>query len=216
MASEFLQRVFELLFIESADLPEPYKIAIIFGVYAFLITLYAIVVWKFYHFLGRRDIIQLDLQKYNTSEHPFLSRFLGLLLYVLEYIIVMPLLVLFWFAILAFFLLVMSGDRSVEHVLLISGAIIASVRLTSYISQGLSKELAKLFPFTVLVVFFLDPRLFSLENFVQKMNEIPAFFEHIVIYLVMIAGLEMLIRVSSFVILFFIEDEGGERVDSIA
>jgi len=170
------------------------------AVYTILIAVYAIFIWKFYKFLAKKNIIELDLKQYNTTEHPGLNKFFASLLFLAEYIIILPVLVFFWFSIFSIFLLVLSKGQDVGQILLISAAIIASTRLASYYSQDLSKDLAKMFPFTVLAVFLLEPKFFNISELFLRFSEIPLLLNNILIYLVFILGLEIIMR-SLFTIL---------------
>ena len=52
------------------SVPEDQKVLFSLVVYTFLILMYAVFIWKFYKFLARRDIIQLNLRQYEYSVHP--------------------------------------------------------------------------------------------------------------------------------------------------
>lgn len=178
----------------SLNIPENYSIAVTFIVYFVLIALYSIFIWKFYRFLAKRDIISLSLAKYNRSKHPLLNKLVASLFYIIEYIIVIPVLVLFWFAVLGFFILLLSESQTVANVSLVAAAIVGAVRFTSYISEDLSKDIAKLFPFTILVIFIISPGFFSVSSLVSKILEVPLFLKNIFIYLTIVAVLEIVIR----------------------
>ena len=139
----------------SEQIPENWIPFVILLIYVIGIAIYAILIWKFYKFLARRNIIELDLRKYNKTEHPTLNKMFASVLFLIEYIIILPLFVFFWFSILSILLLLLSKTQSVDQIVLVSAAIVAATRLTSYLSQDLSKDLAKMFPFTILAVFLL-------------------------------------------------------------
>jgi len=109
-------------------------------------------------------------------------------------VIILPFLVFFWFAILAIFLILLSKEQTVQNILLISSAVVASVRMTSYYKEDLSRDLAKMFPFTILVVFLLSPNFFSLPQVISKFLQIPLLLQNILYYLVFIIGLEIILR----------------------
>ncbi len=178
----------------SINIPENYGIAVTFMIYFVLIAVYSIFIWKFYKFLAKREIISLNLSQYNRSKHPLLNKFVASLFYIVEYIIVIPILVLFWFAVLGFFILLLSENQTVANISLVTAAIVGVVRFTSYISEDLSKDVAKLFPFTILVIFIISPGFFSVSNLIFKLSEVPLFFKNILIYLAIVAALEIVIR----------------------
>jgi len=164
-------------------------------VYTILILMYSVFIWKFYRFLASRDIIQLNLKQYNYSNHPVLEKFAAVGLYALEYLIILPFLVFFWFAILSIFLLVLSESQNTLQILLISAAIIASTRVTSYISEDLSKDLAKILPFTILAAFILGTSFFDLDLVITKISQIPSLFDNIITFVVFIFIIEFVFRI---------------------
>lgn len=176
------------------SVPEEYRILVSLFIYTFFIAVYSIFIWKFYKFMAKRDIIELNLSQYNSSKYPGLEKFFVVLLYTVEYMIILPFLVLFWFAIFSMFLLVLSESQSVQQILLISAAIIASTRISAYISEDLSKDLAKILPFTVLAMFILGNQFFNLENIFLKINQIPLLFNHVLMFIIFIFVTEFVLR----------------------
>jgi hypothetical protein len=161
--------------------------------YTVFIALYAIFIWKFYKFLASKEIIQLNLNQYNYSNHPALEKIFAIGLYTIEYLVILPFLVLFWFIILSLFLLILS-KQDASQIILVSAAIIASTRITAYISEDLSKDLAKILPFTVLATFILGESFFDFSGLISKLKEVPALFDNIVIMIVFIFAVEFILR----------------------
>jgi len=176
-------------------------------IFASLITLYAVFIWKFYKFLARKNIIYFNFNQYNTTKHPLLNKFLHAILFLAEYIIILPILVAIWFTILGLFLIVLSKEQSVQQILLITAAIVSATRITSYISSDLSKDLAKMFPFTMLAIFLLSPDFFSLNELIPRFLEIPDFLHNIFFYLVVIIIIEFILRLGDLVIGLFRSSE---------
>ncbi|MBS3088970.1 hypothetical protein J4402_04310 [Candidatus Pacearchaeota archaeon] len=175
-------------------IPEKYRIFIHVGFYIIFITIYALFVWKFYRFLAKRDIFKLDLNKYNNSAHPIINKFFKVIFFFLEFLIIFPVIIFFWFGILSLFLLFLSKNQSIDQILLISAGIVGAIRLTAYISEDLSKDLSKMFPFTLLGIFLIDPNFFSIEEFIQKTIQIPLFIQEVFLYLFFIFLIEVIIR----------------------
>ncbi len=188
---DFFQSIFN-------SIPQLYKPFISLFFYTIFISLYSIFIWKFYKFLAKRDILELNLKKYKHSKHPKLETIFAMALYTIEYIVILPFLVLFWFVILALFLLVLSKSTTVNQILLISAAIIASTRITAYMSENLSKDLAKIFPFTVLATFLLDANFFNFSSTIQKILEIPSLFTNIIGFIIFCFIVELLLRIIYF------------------
>ena len=176
------------------SLPPSYVPIFNIFVYVVLIVIYAIFVFQFYRFLARKNIIKLNLSQYNTSKLPLLSKITASLFFMLEYLVILPALVFSWFVVLSFMLLLLSKDQSVSQILLISAAVVGAVRITSYFKEDLSRDLAKMFPFTVLVIFLLSPNFMSFTHVLARLSEISLFLDHILFYLVFVIGFEILIR----------------------
>tara|TARA_Y100000310_G_C20458598_1_gene704242 strand:- start:70 stop:729 length:660 start_codon:yes stop_codon:yes gene_type:complete len=190
MVLEFITGIFESII---NSVPEQYRVLMNLGFYTVFISIYAVFIWKFYKFLASREILSLNLRQYNRSQHPGLEKLFAVLFFSLEYMIILPFLVLFWFAILSLFLLLLS-DVAPAQVLLISAAIIASTRITAYIGEDLAKDLAKMFPFAVLAIFLLKPEFFNTLNFINKIGQIPELFSNIVFFIIFIFGVEFILR----------------------
>ena len=165
------------------------------ALYALGMAVYAVFIWKFYRFLGRRDIITFDIEKYSKSKHPVLVSFVGFIAYVFNYIILVPVSAFLWFAVLSVFLLFMSKSQPVSQILLISMAIIAATRITSYYHEDLSRDLAKMLPFALLGIFAVDSTFFSLDLIVERVKEMPSLMMLIVNYLAFVVALEFVLRI---------------------
>ena len=187
--------------------PEDKKILFSLIIYTILILMYSVFIWKFYKFLASRDIIQLNLSQYNYSNHPVLEKTIAATLYTLEYLIILPFLVLFWFAILSVFLLVLTESQDTGQILLISAAIITSTRITAYISEDLSIDIAKILPLTILASFILGADFFDSNKIILKLSEIPNLFDNILIFLFFIFVIELIFRGLYFVVQLIRSDE---------
>ena len=49
-----------------------------------LIFLYSIFIWKLYRFISKKNFIELNLNQYNTSEHPLLAKTLAMFFMLLN------------------------------------------------------------------------------------------------------------------------------------
>ena len=177
-----------------------------------LMLIYSIFVWKLYRFLARKNIFELNLNQYNHSEHPILAKSLAVIFYFIEYILIMPLLIFVWFSVFTLFLIFLTENLELKTLLLISAAIIATVRMTAYYHEDLSKDIAKLFPFTLLAVSVLNPTFFSVERIFNQFQQLPAFFHDISTYLVFIIGLEIILRVFESIFSMFRTQEEKEEL----
>jgi hypothetical protein len=176
---------------------------IAFFVIAIVIVIYGFIVWKFYKSISKKDILGLDLNKYNKTKHPFVTKIVAGTLYFVEYILVSPLIIFLWFALLTILLVAVTEAIPAGTVLIISGLIIASVRIISYSNKDLAQDIAKIVPLTLLAMSFLSPQFFSVERILGTFAQIPGLFGEIGIYLVFIIFLEIILRLFDFIFSLF-------------
>lgn len=158
------------------------------------VVAYSIFIFKFYRFLARKDIFSFDLQKYNKTFFGVINKLFGVLLYIIKYLIIFPLFIFFWFGVISIILIVLSDNLEVKHILLVAMALVASIRVTAYYNEDLSKDLAKMFPFTLLAVFLLDITAFSYATFITQLSSIPSLWKQMIYYLVFTILLELVLR----------------------
>ena len=164
-----------------------------------VIVIYSIFVFNFYRFLAKKNILELNLNQYNRSEHQTIAKILAVIFYIIEYIIILPILTFFWFAVLASLILILAKGIETNIILLISAALIASVRVTAYVTEDLSKDLAKMLPFTLLAIAFTTAGFFDVSALMSRISEIPALLSHIPYYLIFIIAIELIMRVAEFI-----------------
>jgi hypothetical protein len=177
---------------------------------ALLVMLYVVFIWKFHIFISHRNILKLDLNRYNRAEHPINAKITAAGLYLLEYIIIIPLLIFFWFSVFAIFLMIVV-ELDLKTMLFVSAAIVGAIRMTSYIpksGENISKEIAKLLPLNLLAFALITPDFFNTERILNNFNEISGFFPVIMHYLLFIVILETLLRLFEFLFsIFNLQDE---------
>ena len=178
-----------------------------FLILVLIIVLYSIFVWKFYKFVSKKNIIGLNLNQYNTAKHPFLTKLTQGGFYLIEYIIILPFLIFFWFAVFTLLLIVLSQSQNVAQILVVSAVIIASIRMTSYYKEGLSQDIAKMLPLTLLAVTVLNPNSFIeaqyFERVISHLTQLPSFFMSILSYLIFIICIEVVLRLFDFLFSLF-------------
>jgi len=78
---------------------------------------------------------------------------------------------------------------------MICAGLIAAVRITSQVSENLSRDLAKIVPFTLLALFLIEPNFFDFSLLIGRFNQIPSVLVKIPYYLLFIVGIEIIGRV---------------------
>ncbi len=164
-------------------------------IFILAMSAYSIFIFKFYRFLAKKDIIELNLKKkYSRGNHYLVKKFFSIGLYILEFIILLPIFIFFWFAVLAILLIFLTKSQSVETILLVAMAVVGTVRLTSYYNGDLSKDLAKMLPFALLGVLLIDISYFDLTSSLSLVDEIRTHLGLMLYYLGFIIVLEILAR----------------------
>tara|TARA_Y100000310_G_scaffold323394_1_gene383669 strand:+ start:1966 stop:2658 length:693 start_codon:yes stop_codon:yes gene_type:complete len=162
---------------------------------AIIIALISIFIWKFYRNLSKRNLITLNLTKYNRSEHPSLSKLYAIALYLVEYIIIIPALVLIWFAGLTIIILLIAEGKEVQQIILLSAATVAAIRILAYYEEDLSRDLAKLFPFITLSTFILSAESINLQSILNNLPSINTLLSNVIYFLVAIVAIEIFLRI---------------------
>lgn len=175
-----------------------------------VIVIYSVFIFYFYKFLAKKNIIDLNLRKYNNTENPSLTKFFAGVFYIIEYIVILPIITFFWFGVLSILVLVLAKTLTLQTVLLISASLVASVRFTSYISEQLSQDLAKMLPFILLGIAITDPSFFMLNPLLERIIQIPSLLTQIPLYLLFIVIVELFMRTISLIEQAFKKDEEDE------
>ncbi len=160
------------------------------------VAIYAVIIFNLYRFMSRRDIFNLDFSKYEESRHPLLSKTLHFIFYVAKYLLIFPLFAFFWFGVLVVIVALLSKTKEVDDLLLIAMAVLTSVRVTSYYTEDLSRDIAKMLPFALLGIFLIDLRYFDLGTSTELLNRVGDQWVSIFYYWVFVIILELVLRVT--------------------
>jgi len=163
------------------------------------VTVYSIFIFKFYRFLSRRDIIKFKLEA-QGGFIGWLKKLGKSIIYLIENIVLTPVVIFFSFAVLTTFLLILTKSGSIESVILTSMALIAAVRVTAYYNESLSQDLAKMVPFALLGIFLIDINYFSVGDAMAIVRQIPSIWMQLIYYLIFVIALEIALRILQTII----------------
>jgi hypothetical protein len=170
------------------------------GIFILEIVVYSFFIFKFYRFLASRDIITVDMSKYKNLG----LRVGRLFSYLLQHIIIYPLIIFIWFAVLFVFLGFLGKNQSTESILLISIALVSAIRVTAYYNEDLSRDLAKMLPFTLLGIYLVDQSYFQVPLSLKLLTAIPDYWLLLLYYLVFIIVLEFVLKIIYSIVMFAI------------
>jgi hypothetical protein len=165
-----------------------------FSLFVLGMVIYCIFIFSFYKQVSKKYIFPFEEVDVKNSLHPQWRRFWNRLVYTLKYIFVVPLFLIVWFIILALLLLLMQKSIPLDTALLISMALLATIRITAYYNEELSVDVAKLVPLALLALFLVDMTTLSLPLFWEKTKSIAAYASIIIIYFIFIVLLELILR----------------------
>lgn len=166
------------------------------AIFAVGVAIYAVLIFNLYRFMSRRDIFNLDFSKHEESSRPFFRKSIHLFFYVCKYLLIFPLFAFFWFGVLVVMVAFLSKTKEVEDLLLIAMAVLTAVRVTSYYTEDLSRDIAKMLPFALLGIFLIDLRYFDFGTSTELLNRAGAEWESIFYYWVFVVVLELFLRVT--------------------
>ena len=146
--------------------------------------------------MSRRDIFNLDFSRYEESGHPVLRKSIHLFFYVCKYLLIFPLFAFFWFGVLVVMVAFLTKTTEVEDLLLIAMAVLMSVRVTSYYTEDLSRDIAKMLPFALLGIFLINLSYFDVNTSTDLLNRVGSEWKSIFYYWVFIVLLEFVLRIT--------------------
>lgn len=157
------------------------------------IFIYALFIFKFYRFLADKDIIKQHWHKKYGWKENIGKKTIKSIFYAIEYLIISPIAIFFWFLVLAGLLLILSGNSS-EQITLIAMAIIGAIRIASHYSNDLSKDLAKMIPFAFLGVYVIEMKTISLNEIISRGLDFLLIIDKLFFFLLFIVILETILR----------------------
>ena len=165
-------------------------------IYVLGMAIYAVFIFKFYRFVGSKDIFEFDLTKYEDARFRSVRVLLHSIMYIAKYLIVFPFIAFFWVTVLTVLLTFLAKNQSLPTVLLIAIAVVSAIRVTSYYNEDLSRDLAKILPFALLGVFVIDFTYFRIADSLDVLRQVADQAETILYYLIFVIILELALRIA--------------------
>ena len=166
------------------------------AVYILAIVIFAIFVFSFYRFFSKKNMFELNLTQYNTSRHPFLSKIYHILLYLVEYILLFPLVTFAWFLLISISIGVVTENNDPNSVFFVAMALAGAIRMSSYYTEQLAQELAKTLPLALLGIFLVQSDITSYSGSLDIIKALPEYASKLLYYFVFIVLLEFSLRIT--------------------
>jgi hypothetical protein len=161
------------------------------------IAVYSGFVFMFYRILAKKDLLTLDLSKYADDFGGKVKKYLRSVLFVIQYVVVVPVLIAFWTLVLAVILTLLSDSTDHARNALIATSVVGAVRILAYWTEDLSKDVAKMLPFAVLGVYLVSSTSVQWSEFRELLESLPELAKSFFSSLVLLAILETLLRIVS-------------------
>ncbi len=161
------------------------------------VAAYSGFVFMFYRLLARRDILTLDLERYQDSMSGRIKAFFRTLVFLIQYAIAIPLLISFWTVVMAVILTLLSNESDHARNALIATSVVGAVRIVSYWTEDLSRDVAKMLPFAVLGVFLVGETSVKLSEFEDLYHNLPKLASSYVNSLILLSILETVLRIGN-------------------
>ena len=159
------------------------------------IAVYSGFVFMFYRILAKKDLLTLDLSKYADDFGGKVKKYLRSVLFVIQYIVVVPILIAFWTLVLAVILTLLSDSSDHARNALIATSVVGAVRILAYWTEDLSRDVAKMLPFAVLGVYLVSSTSVQWSAFQELLESLPELAKSFFSSLVLLAILETLLRI---------------------
>lgn len=157
------------------------------------IIVYFLIAFYFYEFLSRKDPFNIVEDPRKPHEH---------FLHGLEYFFLFPVITFAWFFLLAVTISIpaQSGvrwflyDVGVDRIFFIAVAITMAMRVSAYVNQKISREIARLVPLNFISILVIELPNVPLDAPVKIAQVIPTFAHELVYYFVFIMITELVLK----------------------
>jgi hypothetical protein len=152
--------------------------------------IYAVFIFKFYRFIGSRNVFK-PISKSATPGKKFLHG--------MDYVFFYPLIAFAWFIIMSILLAILSETVTITNLFIASMATIVTVRIVSYYSEELSREIAKLVPLALLGLMLLDISRITIQAPLTVLSQIQTSANTLFYYFIFLVTIEFALRLLYFV-----------------
>lgn len=181
-------------------------------------VMYGIFVYHFYKFLSKRDIFSFNIgeklskAKFKStgqkkSVAPRAAAFIATKLFVFPFVIFL------WFIGYSSFMFMLVQNLPSSTIFLVASGLIIAIRISAYYNEDLSKDIAKLVPFTLLGIFLLNPQFYSFSETLERLLEIPSFIIQIASFMILAMIVEITLSVLYLIKMKFFHKEHDYHTD---
>ena len=145
--------------------------------------------------LAKRDLFELKLEV-GLRFRNFFDR----LVYFLKYLAIFPVYSFLWFLIFSFLLFLLSKSRPIEDILYFGIIVVAATRIGAYVSEKLAEDMAKLLPWSLILIFLIDPSAITIKSISSSFGIFYEQIPKVAKYLVFIVAVEWALRIGYLIV----------------
>lgn len=179
---------------------------------------YVFYITHYHKFLSKKNFLGLDLYKNELVDHPFFSKLFSIIFYIIEYLLVLPIVTIIWFYFFASFLFVLT-DLGVINTLAVSALMVATARVLAFVDENKSAHFTQVTAIAFFVMFFIGPiHTDSYGSFIERLLQLPFLYNYILYFLIFIISVELFLKIDDIFGFFFgwlIEKEKKKKKNRI-
>ena len=146
--------------------------------------------------LAKRDLFEVPQIKAERKIANFLNR----IIYFLKYLLVFPAYSFMWFPIFSFLMFLLSKSRPIQDIFYFGIVVVAATRVGAYVSERLAEDMAKLLPWSLILIFLIDPAAVTLEGAIESFTTFMQYVPQVAKYLLFIIFIEWILRIGRWII----------------
>ena len=165
-------------------------------IFALVLAAYTMTVFYFCRFISRRDVIRLQYAGLRSlvARNTYLRVLLYSWIWSVRYGVLFPLVAYGWFIMLTVMLAILYNSREPAQLILISMSVITAVRVTAYLDEDLSRDIARILPFALLGLFIASFNDIEIGATLRLLRESVQEWERLLYYWAYVILQELVLR----------------------
>ena len=164
--------------------------------FALVLAAYTMTVFYFCRFISKRDVIRFQYAGLRSlvARNTALRVLLFSWIWSIRYGVLFPLVAYGWFIMLTVMMAILYNSREPAQLILISMSVITAVRVTAYLDEDLSRDIARILPFALLGLFIASFNDIEIGATVRLLRESVQEWERLLYYWVYVILQELVLR----------------------
>ena len=164
--------------------------------FAMVLAAYTMTVFYFCRFISKRDVIRFQYAglRNMVGRNTALRALLFSWIWGVRYGVLFPLVAYGWFIMLTVMLAILYNSREPAQLILISMSVITAVRVTAYLDEDLSRDIARILPFALLGLFIASFNDIEVGATFRLLRESVQEWERLLYYWIYVILQELVLR----------------------